>query len=221
MPLLDELGLTPRVQPVRSVRQEQNAALKDLLNPLTGKLDGGIGQQGQAGDGSTRPDATMNRLLDAVRALQVVQGAPSPGASVTIGLNATGSGSAAPTTSAPTGATPASLAGIIGKRNYKTGRGDPSIRAMAQQVANSMGWGGDQFAALDALINAESGWNPNAQNPTSTAYGLGQFLNSTWKGYGPKTSDPAIQLQYMAKYIKGRYGDPIHALIEHNRKNWY
>jgi len=32
----------------------------------------------------------------------------------------------------------------------------------------------------DCLIIAESGWNPNAKNPASTAHGLGQFLDSTW-----------------------------------------
>jgi len=32
----------------------------------------------------------------------------------------------------------------------------------------------------DCLIVNESGWNPKSQNPKSTAYGLGQFLDSTW-----------------------------------------
>ena len=32
----------------------------------------------------------------------------------------------------------------------------------------------------DCLIIEESQWNPKADNPTSTAYGLGQFLDRTW-----------------------------------------
>lgn len=32
----------------------------------------------------------------------------------------------------------------------------------------------------NCLITIESGWNPYAQNPISSAYGLGQFINSTW-----------------------------------------
>ena len=46
--------------------------------------------------------------------------------------------------------------------------------------------GGDsaQHSCLVALWNAESGWNPDAQNPTSTAYGIAQFLDSTWAGTG-------------------------------------
>jgi hypothetical protein len=110
----------------------------------------------------------------------------------------------------------------IGTKNYLTGKGDPALRSTAQGVARSMGWNDQQFQAWDALINAESSWNPTAQNPTSTAYGLGQFLNSTWSGVGgQKTSDPATQLQYMAQYIKNRYGDPVKALNWHASKNWY
>lgn len=33
---------------------------------------------------------------------------------------------------------------------------------------------------IDSIIGAESGGNPNAQNPNSSASGLGQFINSTW-----------------------------------------
>lgn len=42
---------------------------------------------------------------------------------------------------------------------------------------------GDQ-AALIAVIQHESGWRPNAKNPTSSASGLGQFLTSTARGGG-------------------------------------
>ncbi len=33
---------------------------------------------------------------------------------------------------------------------------------------------------IDSIIGAESGGNPNAQNPNSSASGPGQFLDSTW-----------------------------------------
>lgn len=41
---------------------------------------------------------------------------------------------------------------------------------------------GDQ-AALIALIQVESSWDPNARNSASSAAGLGQFLTSTARGY--------------------------------------
>lgn len=36
------------------------------------------------------------------------------------------------------------------------------------------------MALVDQIIGIESGGNPNATNPRSSASGLGQFLNSTW-----------------------------------------
>lgn len=36
------------------------------------------------------------------------------------------------------------------------------------------------MALIDSIIGAESGGNPNAKNPNSSATGLGQFLSSTW-----------------------------------------
>lgn len=36
--------------------------------------------------------------------------------------------------------------------------------------------------ALDRIIACESGWDPWAKNPRSTASGLAQFLNTTWAG---------------------------------------
>jgi len=40
-----------------------------------------------------------------------------------------------------------------------------------------------QFACLEQLIYKESGWRVNALNRSSGAFGLFQFLPSTWKNY--------------------------------------
>ena len=72
-----------------------------------------------------------------------------------------------------------------------TAAGAPGVKDLAQQLAAGRGWTGPQWSALDWLVNKESSWNPSAKNPTSTAYGLFQFLDSTWAGVGArKTSDP-------------------------------
>lgn len=56
------------------------------------------------------------------------------------------------------------------------------------------------------LIDKESKCNPNAQNPNSTAYGIFQFLDSTWTGVGcVKTSDPVEQMRCGWKYVQNRY----------------
>ena len=95
------------------------------------------------------------------------------------------------------------------------------IKQMAKQMLEQMGWG-DQFGDLNWLLTRESGWRPNAQNPTSTAYGLFQFLNSTWGTVGgSKTSDPKKQLEYGLKYIRQRYGDVRGARAFWNRNHWY
>ena len=82
--------------------------------------------------------------------------------------------------------------------------------------------GEEQWPCLYKLVLIESGWNPNAQNKTSTAYGLGQFLNSTWAGTGyEKTANPYIQLDAMFIYIEQRYMDSCSALNFQLSHNWY
>ena len=72
------------------------------------------------------------------------------------------------------------------------------------------------------LTRRESNFCHVAQNPTSTAYGIGQFLDATWKAYGyTKTSNPDIQIQAKYDYIIKRYGSMGSALQFHNKNNWY
>jgi hypothetical protein len=79
-----------------------------------------------------------------------------------------------------------------------------------------------QMSCLDQLWTVESNWNPAAQNPSSTAYGIPQFLNSTWASTGiAKTSDPYRQVDAGLIYIKNRYGTPCSAWSFHQAHNWY
>jgi len=84
--------------------------------------------------------------------------------------------------------------------------------------------GGDQneFSCLESLWGKESGWNPNAQNPSSSAYGIPQFLDSTWKGTGiAKTSDGYRQIDAGLIYIDSRYGSPCGAWSHSKSTGWY
>lgn len=98
----------------------------------------------------------------------------------------------------------------------------PANFKFAQAIAPKYGWTGAELSAWYTLGMKESGWRHTAQNPHSTAYGIGQFLDKTWASYGiPKTSDPRLQVEAMARYIKARYGSPSRALAFHKRNNWY
>lgn len=99
-------------------------------------------------------------------------------------------------------------------------------RAMGQQMAARVGWTGAEWNALDQLWQHESGWNNLAQNPTSTAYGIPQFLDSTWASVGvAKTSDAKQQIAAGIKYIQQRpdYGVPSRAWALWNSRSphWY
>lgn len=110
--------------------------------------------------------------------------------------------------------------GIGAGPNIATG----GIQKLAQRMAAGYGWTGGQWAALRTLVQNESGWNPNAANPTSTAYGLFQFLDSTWSSVGAvKTSSPVGQISAGLRYIKSRYGSPASALgaWQSRSPHWY
>jgi flagellar biosynthesis GTPase FlhF len=84
--------------------------------------------------------------------------------------------------------------------------------------------GGDQtqFSCLESLWGKESKWNPNAQNPNSTAYGIPQFLDSTWASTGiAKTSDGYRQIDAGLIYIDSRYGSPCAAWSHSKSTGWY
>lgn len=114
---------------------------------------------------------------------------------------------------------PRAAMGGDGPISYGIGPVADQVRAVAQ----SFGWGdGPQWAAIQRLVQKESGWNPTARNPTSTAFGLFQFLDSTWAAMGGrKTDNPSYQATLGLRYIKGKYRDPLGALAFHNSHNWY
>lgn len=83
-------------------------------------------------------------------------------------------------------------------------------------------WGNSQWKYFNELIDRESDWDNDAQNPNSTAFGLGQFLDSTWDDVGcVKTSDAKTQIDCTIAYVEQRHKTPEKAIIFHDKNNWY
>jgi hypothetical protein len=82
-----------------------------------------------------------------------------------------------------------------------------------------------QREALWQLIQHESSWNPRAKNPSSTAFGLFQFLKGTWATYCREapygSTDPYIQALGGFRYLKARYRTPEGAWAFWQRNHWW
>jgi hypothetical protein len=79
------------------------------------------------------------------------------------------------------------------------------------------------WSCADTLIQRESGWRVNAQNPTSPAYGIPQALpGEKMASHGADwCTNPVTQLRWMHDYVNTRYGGFCQALQHSYAKNWY
>jgi SLT domain-containing protein len=83
-----------------------------------------------------------------------------------------------------------------------------------------------EMANLTELIARESGLNPKAKNPSSTAHGYGQFLNGTVSSMKKKYpnldyNNPVDQIVLTYKYAVSRYGSVAKALQFWDKNHWY
>jgi uncharacterized protein YabE (DUF348 family) len=113
---------------------------------------------------------------------------------------------------------------VVGTMDVATAPADPgSARALGQAMAAERGWGADEFSCLDQLWEKESGWRWNADNPSSSAYGIAQAnpgskmaeVGSDW------LTNPATQIEWGLGYISGRYGTPCGAWAHSVERGWY
>ncbi|MCZ7433425.1 transglycosylase SLT domain-containing protein [Streptomyces sp. WMMC1477] len=92
------------------------------------------------------------------------------------------------------------------------------VKAMAQQIV-----GGGQYQCFSSIVERESGWNYQAQNPSSGAYGLVQALpgykmasaGADWR------TNPATQIKWGLNYMNERYGSPCGAWEFWQANHWY
>jgi phage-related protein len=98
-----------------------------------------------------------------------------------------------------------------------------AIQRLMQQMAAKRGWTGGQWDALNSVEMREAGYKLNAQNASSGAYGLAQFINgpSEYASYGGNASTAAGQITGMLNYIAQRYGTPQAAWNHEVNFGWY
>ena len=71
-----------------------------------------------------------------------------------------------------------------------------------------------QYRCLEILWMRESKWDPRADNPKSSAFGIPQMLKM-------KELDPFKQIDLGLKYIAHKHSTPCRALHFHNQRGWY
>lgn len=99
--------------------------------------------------------------------------------------------------------------------------GDPQQTAMG--MLGSYGWSSSEFSCLQPLWNRESGWNYQAFNSGSGAFGIPQALpGSKMAAAGADwQTNPATQIKWGMGYIKSTYGTPCGAWSHEQAYGWY
>lgn len=91
---------------------------------------------------------------------------------------------------------------------------------VAQRMATQKGYSPQDWDALNNIIQRESGWDPNAVNASSGAYGIPQILPASHPD-AQLQNDPRGQLKWLFQYINGRYGSPEAAWQFKQDQGWY
>jgi murein DD-endopeptidase MepM/ murein hydrolase activator NlpD len=115
--------------------------------------------------------------------------------------------------------------GLVGTVGSAAGAviGGNGAKAYAQKALANYGWGMAQWPALNALWEKESGWNPRADNPTSSAYGIPQALPGSKMASAGRDwrTNAATQIRWGLGYIRDIYGRPTNAWAHSQSHNWY
>ncbi|RAG84177.1 lytic transglycosylase domain-containing protein [Streptacidiphilus pinicola] len=94
-----------------------------------------------------------------------------------------------------------------------------SVQALAASIIGNA----TQFSCFSQIVTRESGWNYQAVNAGSGAYGLVQALpgdkmasaGSDWR------TNPATQIRWGLNYMNSRYGSPCGAWSFWQAHSWY
>lgn len=104
-------------------------------------------------------------------------------------------------------------------RSATTQQAAPVVTGNKQTWLAASGIPESVWPLVDYIVTRESGWNPNAVNPSSGACGLGQQLPcGKWPG---AWNDPVAALVAMNDYVNGRYGGWSQAHAFWSANHWY
>jgi hypothetical protein len=104
-------------------------------------------------------------------------------------------------------------------RSEKLSEGDP--RDIARALLPAYGFSSDQFSCLDSLYVSESDWRVDADNPTSSAYGIPQALTQLHDLPADYMTSAESQIRWGLEYIQDSYGTPCGAWEFKQANNWY
>ncbi|MBA2465421.1 MAG: lytic transglycosylase domain-containing protein [Nocardioidaceae bacterium] len=96
-------------------------------------------------------------------------------------------------------------------------------RTVARAMLPEFGFSDSEFGCLDALYVSESDWDPRADNPTSSAYGIPQALTGGTHDNLPSDymTNPVSQIRWGLDYIRSSYGTPCSAWSFKQSNGWY
>ena len=104
-------------------------------------------------------------------------------------------------------------------RSEKLSEGDP--RDIGRALLPAYGFSSDQFSCLDSLYVSESGWRVDADNPTSSAYGIPQALTQLHELPADYMTSAEAQIRWGLDYIQDTYGTPCSAWSFKSGLGWY
>ena len=113
------------------------------------------------------------------------------------------------------------------KTQAKTTLASPNVKyfdaqALAFLTVYAKGKSLHEWYCLSSVWSRESHFNPLSLNKSSGAFGIAQFLPSTWGNYKvAKTSEAKLQIEYGLRYIEKRYGSYCGAWKFWQKHNWY
>ena len=94
-------------------------------------------------------------------------------------------------------------------------------RDIARALLPQFGFDSSQFSCLDSLYVSESDWRIDADNPTSSAYGIPQALTQLHDLPADYMTSAESQIRWGLGYIQDTYGTPCNAWSFKTANNWY